>query len=366
VLKNVKLSLLGASKSLGLLRVVQNSRWRDAQLLILCYHGISLDDEDEWAPGLYMSAGDFEERLEILKRRNCSVLPLDEGIKRLYAGTLPPRSVVITFDDGMVDFHHQAWPLLKTYGFPATVYLTTYYSEHQYPVFPLICSYLLWKGRGGVVSAPAEVGNGVFLDLRSSAGRQEAQEVIGSHADARGLSGAEKDALARSLAGRLGIDYDELLRSRILQVMNAAEVRAVAGSGIDVQLHTHRHRSPLDRALYRREITENGARIRALTGVGAVHFCYPSGIWKPEFGEWLAEEGVISATTCETGMATRRSEPLRLPRLLDHSGLSAIEFEAWITGFGSLLPRRRGGRVQDVDSQGKLIPAGEQALGLAG
>jgi peptidoglycan/xylan/chitin deacetylase (PgdA/CDA1 family) len=358
VLKNVKLSLLGASRSLGLLRVAQNSRWRNEKLLILCYHGVSLEDEHEWAPGLYMSAADFGERLDILERRRCSVLPLDEGIRRLYAGTLPPRSVVITFDDGMTDFHRRAWPLLQAHGFPATVYLTTYYSEHQFPVFPLICSYLLWKGRGRVVAAPAEVGAGVSLDLRSSAGRQMAQQLLVSHADERALSGAQKDELARSLAGQLGFDYDDILRKRILQVMNAAEVRAVADAGIDIQLHTHRHRSPLDRAMYRREIAENGERIHALTGARAVHFCYPSGVWKPAFGEWLTEEGVITATTCETGMATRHSDRLRLPRLLDHSSLRAIEFEAWLSGFGSLLPRRRG-EQQDVDSQGRLIPARE-------
>ncbi len=47
----------------------------------------------------------------------------------------------------------------------------------------------------------------------------------------------------------------------------------------------------------------------------------------------------MSATTCELGLAARDSDPLLLPRLIDVSGLSLTEFEAWVTGLGSLLPR---------------------------
>ena len=74
---------------------------------------------------------------------------------------------------------------------------------------------------------------------------------------------------------------------RILQLMNAQELAEVATNGIDVQLHTHRHRTPEEETLFRQEITENRERIRALTGREATHFCYPSGVYRKEFAGWL-------------------------------------------------------------------------------
>ena len=59
----------------------------------------------EWAPGLYMSAEDFEGRLKLLRRRHCSVLPLAEGVRRLYAGTLPPHRRAHSAGRTTVDTH---------------------------------------------------------------------------------------------------------------------------------------------------------------------------------------------------------------------------------------------------------------------
>jgi hypothetical protein len=109
---------------------------------------------------------------------------------------------------------------------------------------------------------------------------------------------------------------------------------------VDVQLHTHRHRTPLERSLFSAEIEENRREIARLTGAKASHFCYPSNTYSPELVHWLKELAIETATTCEPGIATPRSDRLLLPRLIDTSNVSLVEFESWIAGLPEFLPRR--------------------------
>jgi peptidoglycan/xylan/chitin deacetylase (PgdA/CDA1 family) len=297
-----------------------------------------------------MSQEMFAARLELLKRGRHNVLPLGEAVTRLYDGTLPRRSVAITFDDGNFDFYDRAWPVLERAGVPATVYLTTYYSDRNLPVFPLVISYLLWKRQGLLVTLP----DGLTVDTRSVEARKSSQNALVLHAQDERLSAGEKDRLAEEVADALGADYAGIRRRRLLHIMNPSEVRDLAGAGVDFQLHTHRHRSPLDRVSYTTEIADNRQRIVESVGRTPVHFCYPSGVSMPLFGPWLEEEGVVSATTCESGMATRTTDRFQLPRLLDHSELTDLEFDAWLAGIGDVLPRRATG-FQPVDRDGHLV-----------
>src|SRR4051812_20387674 len=136
MLRDIRRAVLDLQRRSGVFRLVANSQWRTNRLLILCYHGISRYDEDLWRPSLYMRPEVLRRRLEIMKQGEYNVLPLGEALRLLQGtGQLPPRSVAITFDDGGYDFYAAAFPVIKDYGFPVTVYQTTYYSDHQMPVF---------------------------------------------------------------------------------------------------------------------------------------------------------------------------------------------------------------------------------------
>jgi hypothetical protein len=164
---------------------------------------------------------------------------------------------------------------------------------------------------------------------------QERQSVVwklvewaGNH----GLKTVEKDQMARDLARTLGVDYDLLLNRRMLQIMSPDEARQTFAAGVDLQLHTHRHRTPRDKNLFQNEIRDNSEYIQRLTGKAPVHFCYPSGDTCPDFLPWLAGMGVISATTCEPGLATAQSNHLLLPRFLDDSSVDLLRFQSFVAG----------------------------------
>jgi peptidoglycan/xylan/chitin deacetylase (PgdA/CDA1 family) len=332
-LKSGKLHSLHLLESLGGLDHFRDSAWRRRRLLILCYHGIALDDEHLWKPSMYLQPSTLRARFQALRDGGVAVLPLDEAVRRLYESTLPPRAVALTFDDGTHDFHEAAWPLLREFGFPATVYLTTYYCQHPYPVFPLLWGYLFWKARGRIVDTVHG-----SLDLSSQPGRESALAQVVSMARERRMTQDGKLELSRGLAGNLAVDLESILARKILRIMRPEQVREIAAAGIDIQLHTHRHRLPLDRENFRREIDENRAMIQDLTGRNPEHFCYPSGQTHVSALPWLAEQGVRSATTCEPGLASAASAPLLLPRYVDTSRVHPIEFQAWVAGVGSILP----------------------------
>ena len=341
MLKKLKQATLKSLKTAGVSTLVENSRWRRQRLLILAYHGISLKDEHLWNPTQYMPPEVLRTRLKQLKKKRCNVVPLEEAIKRLYANDLPDRAVAITFDDGTADFYQKAFPLLKEFDVPATLYLTTFYSQYNRPVFDLMCSYLLWKGRSETFDLKEITGDGLKIDLHNWNAQETARRAIHAFAREQKLSAEGKDSLLVSLARHLKVDYDALLDQRIMHNLAPAEVTQLAVSGVDIQLHTHRHRTPKDRQLFLREIQDNRTSIREMTGTNASHFCYPSGAYDLAFLPWLEESGIVSATTCETGFASAASNRLLLPRVLDAPGLSSIEFEGWLTGVSAALPRRR-------------------------
>lgn len=302
-------------RSTGMFRVASRVRRRDT-LVILCYHGISLRDEHEWEGGLYITPEQFRDRMTWLRELNANVLPLGEAFERLGKHSLPPRSVVITFDDGFYDFYRYAWPVVSEFGYPCTLYLTTYYSRYRLPIFNLMINYLLWKG--GV--------------KRDQASRCAEVDRYMNEAAAQQLTTEAKDEVVRGLAESLGIDYGQLVKERMFQIMSPEEAGEVARGGIDLQLHTHRHRTPLDRELFVREIVDNSRCIEEICGRRPAHFCYPSGVTSPEFLPWLKECGVVTATTCVSGLATVNSEPLLLPRYLDGTAVDKLSFECWLSG----------------------------------
>ena len=340
MLRTVRLALLKTLGTLGLDDAAPLTRWRQHRVLILGYHGISLDDEHHWDSELYMPASVLRRRLELIGEAGCHVLALDDAVRRMYEDDLPPRSVVLTFDDGTYDFYARAFPVVQSFGFPATVYFTTYYAEFNRPVYDAMLSYLLWKGRSRRLYWPDVLGDTGEITLTDD-GRRRARERLHRYPVEHGLNGRDKDALLARLAALLDVDYDDILRRRLLHLMSLSEAGELARRGVDLQLHTHRHRVSYDSAVFDREIRDNVERLRALRASEPTHFCYPGGVNRPEFLPWLRGSNIVSATTCEPGLASRRHDRLLLPRYIDTSAHTDAEFRAWLTGVATLLPRRR-------------------------
>jgi len=86
---------------------------------VLMYHYVRdvsrMEDDLGWR--LSVSPELFEEHLEELSMRGYESV----SVVDLMDGSVPEKSIVLSFDDGTVDFYKTAWPLLKQYGFSASI-----------------------------------------------------------------------------------------------------------------------------------------------------------------------------------------------------------------------------------------------------
>ncbi len=101
-------------------------RFSPSKGLILMYHRIAEVPIDPWA--LCVTPQQFSQQMEVLKK-NFHPLTLEQLVQTQKAGKIPPRAVVVTFDDGYADNLHQAKPILEHYNIPATIFVSTGYLD---------------------------------------------------------------------------------------------------------------------------------------------------------------------------------------------------------------------------------------------
>jgi peptidoglycan/xylan/chitin deacetylase (PgdA/CDA1 family) len=123
----------------------------------------------------------------------------------------------------------------------------------------------------------------------------------------------------------------------------------MARRGFDIQLHTHRHRTPREKEVFFEEVRENRRILEDLTGRSTTHFCYPSGDVDSVFLPWLRELNVETATTTAPNLASPGDDPLLLPRFVDTMNQPEVLFESWLSGARSMLKRR--GALNPIDSR---------------
>lgn len=94
-----------------------------AQTIIFCYH--LLVDKVRY-PGTEITPAAFEAQMKELKDRGITVIPMQDLLAwKRGEKNIPPRCAVITFDDGYKSQYEVAWPIMKKYGYPFTMFIYT-------------------------------------------------------------------------------------------------------------------------------------------------------------------------------------------------------------------------------------------------
>src|SRR5436309_3822284 len=94
-----------------------------AQTIIFCYH--RLVDKVRY-PGTEITPAAFEAQMKELKDRGITVIPMQDLLAwKRGEKNIPPRCAVISFDDGWKSQYEVAWPIMKKFGYPFTMFIYT-------------------------------------------------------------------------------------------------------------------------------------------------------------------------------------------------------------------------------------------------
>lgn len=299
----------------GLKRVRQGIRWLRSRgsdgAVILLYHRVAEPAQDPF--GLCVSPARFEEHLQLLST-SFNVIPISDLVTKLPAGTLPPASVAVTFDDGYVDNLENAQPLLTRYHVPATVYVTSGCPGGRF-WWDELATTVLTGDLPPKVSAP--LGDDVIewsSPVGTTAGRRRLLHDI--HRTCLGLSRQAREALLqRVLACITGGDSG---KARALDV---DELVALARSDlVEIGAHTLSHCSlaHLSESDQRQEICGCKEQLQSLIRRDVRHFSYPFGR-RSDYSRRTIEVvrgcGYESACTSQMNLAVARTGLFELPRL---------------------------------------------------
>ena len=90
---------------------------------VLMYHSINTHIAKEMS-GLAVSPATFDRQMNFLRSHNYNVVPLEDLVALIKDNKkIPPKTIAITFDDGYADNYSYAFPVLKKYRIPATIFI---------------------------------------------------------------------------------------------------------------------------------------------------------------------------------------------------------------------------------------------------
>ncbi|MDF9392723.1 MULTISPECIES: polysaccharide deacetylase family protein [Methylococcus] len=275
---------------------------------VLMYHGVMEDSvvlaEGDW---LQVRASEFRSQMQHLSQYY-RVVPLERAWEEEDDGR--PR-VALTFDDGYANNYRVAFPILREFGFAATIFLVT---------GAIGSRRLFWFDRlqlalGGRV-APAVLKR-IKEDFK-----------VNTHPD--GIDDA-MDTLLREHP-RAGLIPGEAIEA--YRPLSEEEIREMAAGGlVRFGSHTHRHQilTGLSPAEAERTLVQSLEVLQTLPGYGG-YFCFPNGGWRPEHIPLCRRLGFRGAVLTRSGVWKDPADRFTIPRFGIGRGTDAVSFAATVSG----------------------------------
>lgn len=238
---------------------------RRGRLAVLMYHRVVSERDPIHDFGTPVAT--FEAQMTALADV-FNVLPLSEAVERMHTGTLPPRAVAITFDDGYRDNADIACSILRRNGLTATFFISSAMLDDGIMFHDAVSEVIHRLPEDHIDLAWLGLGT---LALNEPGARGLAIELISRAI--KPVAPPQRLAITRRLAdaARVALPTDLM--------MNDDHVRQLVASGMEIGGHTHDHPilTSISDAEVREQILINRRRLESITGQRLTLFAYPNG-----------------------------------------------------------------------------------------
>ncbi|MDF5725063.1 MAG: polysaccharide deacetylase family protein [Rhizonema sp. PD37] len=299
--------------------------------LILMYHRVTEVQSDPWS--ICVSPQRFAQHMEVL-RSTGRVVPLQQLNQTLQQGN-PRWQIAVTFDDGYADNLYNAKPLLEYYGIPATMFLTSGYTEHKRDLWwdeldqlllgsntlPEVLCLLIngttyrWELGTAACDSEKEYQHKSQWKVKSEDSSTPRLNLYRKIYDL--LSPLQSEARQKIMDELLvWAGCEPVLRSSH-RIMNSEEMSTVGqGDLIEIGAHsvTHPFLSFLPANRQWEEIYESKTCLEQITRQKIVSFAYPHGNYSTQTPALVREAGFTSACTTYAQSARGVCDRFLLPR----------------------------------------------------
>ncbi|MGB0467217.1 MAG: polysaccharide deacetylase family protein [Pontibacterium sp.] len=308
MIKNLLINALGAGRLPAFLHKALKRRG----ITILAYHGV-LDHSLPFADWCFLDKAEFERQIRYLSQ-NFKIVHLSEAMQLLKQGKVDQPTAVITFDDGYQNNYDVAFPVLKKYKAPATIYLVA---------DPINTEDTIWFCRLNQALADTKskqfTWNGMQFNLSGAQSKAQASARI--QASLKGMVNNRLNQEVDRLIRLLGSDPEQPVPDHsAYRLLNQAEINEMQDSGlITFGAHTCSHAilSRLSEDEQRREINDSKSAIEQIAGKPCTHFAYPNGSTQdhdPVTAELIKAAGFESCVNMRPGANLPETDPMHLWR----------------------------------------------------
>jgi peptidoglycan/xylan/chitin deacetylase (PgdA/CDA1 family) len=297
------------------------------KVLILTYHRFSCEKSEG-----KVSSAEFAAQLEYLSRNN-RVLSLEETIDCLQNGkSLPPNTTVITIDDGHADACEIAFPVLKKFEMPATVYVVTDFLDGKCWLWTDLMRYVLLETKNERLKIDFGGEDKIESGLTGETQRLETASRINSRL--KKLPNAQKEAKIKEIAESLNVEIP-LLPTKEFAPIDWRQAREMDAGDVKIESHTTTH--PILTNISEKqldfELKTSRKRLEEILNREVGHFCYPNGSFDENVRKAVEKAGYKSAVTTNYGFNKLQANRFLLKRIDAQSNIanfaqSASGFEA--------------------------------------